>query len=141
MTARERVQQERPCAFVLTPMLLVESMVARATTAYLGLVNGLCQCDLITKNGCTSCWNQQIPETENIEKESKNMKKTKAELEQELIEKQTEILNLNKELDNLNRYKKYEDCANELKGALDAMMDAGFTRTEAMSILLASAKM
>lgn len=90
---------------------------------------------------CSDCWKREMPGTENIKKESKNMRKTKAELEQELIDKQTEILNLNKELENLNRYKKYEDCANELKGALDAMMDAGFTRTEAMSILLASAKM
>lgn len=88
---------------------------------------------------CADCWNREMPETKNTEKENENMS-TKQDFkptEEELLEK---IRRLNKDLDRLNRYKKYEDCANELKAALDAMMDAGFTREEAMSIILASAK-
>ena len=135
MTCREKVQCERPEAIDTFAI----GGVGGCPTDY--SVPGLCHVDgkmcghLISEETCTKCWDQQIPETENIEKESKNMRKTKAELEQELIDKQTEILNLNKELDNLNRYNKYEEIGNELHAMMEAMINSGFTRDEAFQML------
>lgn len=96
-------------------------------------------CCVGVHTSCWKCWHREMPETENIEKENEDMavKQDYKPTKEELL---AEINSLNKQLSNLNKYKKYEDCANELKAALDAMMDAGFTREEAMSIILASAK-
>ena len=63
-----------------------------------------------------------------------NIKKTKVELLDEIKE-------LKAQIEKLDKYKMYEQAAGELSVAIDAFTNAGFSRDEAMSILLAAVKM
>lgn len=86
---------------------------------------------------CHACWTNEIPETETNEREEKNMenttpatystRKTKAELLEE-------IAALKKQVEHLDRYKKYEECANEMAAMRDSFVTAGFTRDEAFAM-------
>lgn len=82
---------------------------------------------------CKECWNREIPETENNEREETKMettattRKTKAELLQDIAE-------LKKEVEKLDRYKKYEEAANEIAAMCESFVTAGFTREEAFKM-------
>lgn len=61
--------------------------------------------------------------------------KTKAELMEEVKAKNDEIKNLKKEIEKLDRYKVYEDTADELAALRDSFVNAGFTKTEAFTMV------
>jgi predicted nucleic acid-binding Zn-ribbon protein len=54
--------------------------------------------------------------------------KTKAELMEE-------IKDLNERIKRLDRYKQYEDAADELAAMRDSFVNAGFTKTEAFTMV------
>lgn len=54
--------------------------------------------------------------------------KTKAELMEE-------IKDLNEKIKRLDRYKHYEDAADELAALRDSFVNAGFTKTEAFTMV------
>lgn len=54
--------------------------------------------------------------------------KTKAELMEE-------IKDLNERIKKLDRYKQYEDAADELAALRDSFVNAGFTKTEAFTMV------
>lgn len=93
------------------------------------------KCPFETMGKCARCWDREIPGTE--EKENKNMKPTTRRTKAELLE---EIGQLKKELENVEKYRKYEECANELHAIMTSFIDAGFTREEAFTMLTTTMK-
>lgn len=91
--------------------------------------------DCGTEKPCEKCWNRVIPGTEN-EKENKTMENTK-KTKDELIE---EINGLKKEVEKLDRYKKYEECANEMAALKESFENAGFTKEQAFELVITSMK-
>lgn len=89
---------------------------------------------------CTACWNREMPETENAEKESDTMptdlknitlnstKKTKAQLIEEINELKAEVFKLDK-------YKQYEEMADEMFAVKSSFVNAGFTDAEAFTLM------
>lgn len=92
---------------------------------------GCCSVTIEGSDRCIKCWDREMPGTEN-KKESNNMRKTKAELEQELMD-------IRKELESVKRIDNYKDAACELKACMDALIEQGFTREEAMTVIIAAA--
>lgn len=81
-----------------------------------------------------ACWNREIPETENNEREEKKMeatvttRKTKAELLKD-------IADLKKELERMEHYKQYEECADEMAAMRESFDKAGFNREESFELV------
>jgi DNA repair exonuclease SbcCD ATPase subunit len=84
---------------------------------------------------CEECWNREIPESTEIEKEKEPM-----DYEKEIEKKNQEIADMKKEIERLKTYvtvkKGADDCATFLK----VFIDTGFTREEAFQILLTGMK-
>lgn len=84
---------------------------------------------------CDKCWNQEIPETETNEREETKMettattRKTKAELLEDIVA-------LKKQIEHLDRYKKYEECADELSAMRKAFVNSGFSEEEAFKLVI-----
>lgn len=62
--------------------------------------------------------------------------KTKAELLEEIEVKNKEIKGLKNEIVKLERYKTYEDMADELGAVRESFLKAGFSKTEAFTMML-----
>ena len=90
---------------------------------------------------CNKCWNQEVSETEPVktetnEREESTMnefapanKKTKAELLEDIVA-------LKKQIEHLDRYKKYEECADELSAMRKAFVSSGFSEEEAFKLVI-----
>lgn len=95
--------------------------------------DGPCPMDYKPLVDCKYCWNREIPETENNEREEKKMettttKKTKAQLLEE-------IAGLKKQLVHMDRYKQYEECATDFAAMRKAFENEGFSREEAFDLM------
>lgn len=87
---------------------------------------------------CSTCWNREIPEPKNNEREEHTMnestptpilatRKTKAELLKD-------IADLTKQVEHLDRYKQLEDTADMTFAMCRAYETAGFSREEAFEL-------
>lgn len=87
---------------------------------------------------CRDCWNREIPEPKNNEREENTMnestptpilttRKTKADLLKE-------IADLKKQVEHLDRYKQFEDAADTTAAMCKAYETAGFSREEAFEL-------
>lgn len=61
--------------------------------------------------------------------------KTKNELLEEIEQKNEELKNLKSEVEKLEKYKKYDDCANEIRAMYQSFVNSGFTEEQAFEIL------
>ena len=61
--------------------------------------------------------------------------KTKNELLEEIEQKNEELKNLKSEVEKLEKYKKYDDCANEIRAMYQSFVNSGFTEDQAFEIL------
>lgn len=62
--------------------------------------------------------------------------KTKAELMEEIKIKNEEIKDLKTEIERLERYKAYESMADELGAMRESFVNAGFSKTEAFTMVM-----
>lgn len=67
--------------------------------------------------------------------------KTKAELMEEIKTKNDEIKDLKNEIEKLERYKTYTNYADEMGAMRQAFVDAGFSKTEAFTMMLKTIEM
>ena len=107
---------------------------------------------------CMACWNREIPENNDINKEKEEMNettcpnyvprdeapRTSAEIKAEIRELHGEYRRkadiLEHELEITRKREELEAAACELKLLVDSYISAGFTRDEAMSIVLTNIK-
>ena len=61
--------------------------------------------------------------------------KTKQELLDEIEQKNEEIKALKEEAERLEKYKKYDDCAVEIRAIYQSFVDSGFDEEQAFQIL------
>lgn len=110
---------------------------------------------------CLACWNREIPENNKTEKEKQEVNentwtpptmpeiegprtRTSREIEEEMLRLRAEhydrMTALAKELEEVKKIEALEEAAAELKRVVDAYVKAGFTREEAMSMILIKIK-
>ncbi len=61
--------------------------------------------------------------------------KTKNELLEEIERKNEELKSLKSEVKKLENYRKYDDCANEIRTVYQSFVNSGFTEEQAFEIL------
>lgn len=61
--------------------------------------------------------------------------KTRNELFEEIEQKNEELKNLKAEVEKLEQYKKYDDCANEVRAMYQSFVNSGFSEEQAFEIL------
>lgn len=61
--------------------------------------------------------------------------KTKKELLEEIEQKNEELKSLKSEVKKLENYRKYDDCANEIRTVYQSFVNSGFTEEQAFEIL------
>ena len=61
--------------------------------------------------------------------------KTKKELLEEIEQKNKELKSLKSEVKKLENYRKYDDCANEIRTVYQSFVNSGFTEEQAFEIL------
>lgn len=61
--------------------------------------------------------------------------KTKNELLEEIEQKNEELKSLKSEVKKLENYRKYDDCANEIRTVYQSFVNSGFTEEQAFEIL------
>ncbi len=61
--------------------------------------------------------------------------KTKNELLEEIEKKNEELKNLKAEVEKLEKYKKYDDCANEVRAMYQSFVNSGFSEEQSFEIL------
>lgn len=100
-----------------------------------------CNEDACDEYQCDRCWDREIPETidtvcldpkDATEKEKEDMPITR-KTEAELVE---EINALKKDLEEVKNVKQYEKWAIQIKAVHSALMNAGFTDTQAFELIL-----
>lgn len=104
---------------------------------------------ILSKYTCKDCWDRNIPETDLDTTELRETKKeknamsnkeeTKAKLQEEVGQLHRDLLEKEKTLAKLDAYEKYEEMSVKLFAIMTSMMDAGFTRDEAFTMLIAAA--
>ena len=67
-------------------------------------------------------------------------KKTKQELMEEIEAKNAEIQELKEDINRLDRYKAYDKMADETAAMRDCFVNAGFSKTEAFTLILEAIK-
>ena len=96
---------------------------------------------VVEHSTCVKCWDREIPETtdtvcldpkDTTEKEKEDMPITR-KTEAELVE---EINALKKDLEEVKNVKQYEEWAIQIKAVHSALMNAGFTDTQAFELIL-----
>lgn len=86
--------------------------------------------------------NEYVDFTDRLKTNNKEMKeekkmpnKTKQELLNEIEEKNKEIKELKQQVEQVEKYKAYKDMACEMKMAMDAYVESGFTEDQAFELV------
>jgi hypothetical protein len=137
MTYLEKLKRERPEERMMSdgfPIFCPHAYWPKHE--YDSVINERCTGRGILNPVCSACWNREIPEPKNNEREENTMnestptlttRKTKADLLKDIAE-------LNKQVEHLDKYKQLEEAADMTAAMCKAYETAGFSREEAFEL-------